>query len=134
MPLKKGQRHSGQFKPGHVSTGGRKKLPAEIRSALHDSYDKLVGDVVRIRGYTLAEAERRFKAPDITLGERVILNSYLTCDERLIKNYEDRAYGKPIESHRFVGKEGEDRDIMTLLGGQSAEEIIKIGRMLAGVE
>ena len=73
MPVKKRTHlvHPGTYKLGHRSTGGRKRLPVEIRTARDESHGKMVADVIRIRDYKIWQAEAKLKDIDTTVGKRL---------------------------------------------------------------
>ena len=77
--------------------GGRKPLPPDVKHARAMAYEDMCRTVIKIRSMKEAEAVKHAKL-NLTLGERVILTAYLKKDDKLIKQYEDRLFGKATEN------------------------------------
>ena len=111
MGLKKGQAHSGQFKPGNKFGKGGKRLPKEIKELRKESYERLMETIARAENLT-ADNVAQIDQSTLTLSQRFILQAYIKQDFKIIQYLQDRFYGRPVESHRLVDEDGNDRELI----------------------
>jgi len=107
---------NGRFTKGNPG-GGRKSLPDDILEARNLSYEEMCRSVIRIRQMTPAQV-KKLKMEEISLGERTILNAYTLLDYKGVKDYEDRLWGKAIETKELFKHNdfGEIKKIFDLFG------------------
>ena len=87
-PFKKGQ-------SGNPS--GRPKIPQDIQDAINAGREALARDLCEIENMTLAQA-KKIDIENIPVRKGVILKAFIDRDQQAIKTYQDRVYGKAVET------------------------------------
>lgn len=88
---------------------GRPKLPEDLKAALRMSKERLQRAIIEMGGMTDEELNK-IDQTHMTLEERFIAKSYAKCDYNAIDKLWNRAFGKPVDSHRLVTEDGEDAE------------------------
>lgn len=106
MGLKKGQRHSGQFKPNQIANPfGRPPMSPDEKEARKMIHKKLQFWVGIAQDMTEDQYKELIKN-QLPLGARAILDAYYKKNYNAIKIYEDRAAGKAREHFELTGYDG----------------------------
>ncbi len=122
----KGERNSGQFKPGQSGNpGGKPPLPDDLKTLIHKTGQQMKRDICEVYLMDLGELNSIAGATSgLSAGRAAIIsclnNSVQTGDDKAIKAMLDRILGKipeapPIDDNPAVGDHSKDDTISKLV-------------------
>jgi hypothetical protein len=107
MPAPKGG-NTGSFKPGNRMGKGAPKLPDEIKEMRKSGRDVLFRIITECEGMTRDQLDKVLQKPKLTILEEYIINGYLRNDKDIIRECQQRVYGKPSDSNKVFDDEAKD--------------------------